>query len=242
MSTQKKVLGAYDRHATRVWESGYRFHPQYMAAKALTDWKLLSAVDLTGRTVLNVGCCEPIDEMQFVEKVIRWVGVDLSPSMVTVAREIVACKLHPNLQPRIEFMVADATQLPFATATFDVVCAFSTIDHIPTPAERQKALEEMARVTRPGGHVVVTVPNRWNRYYDRTVRRMMAEGTSDFGFEYRYSPPELRRALSGTGMVVEEFASSLSMINPVYHAGLEGRLYRLLAPLGARIGYRCRKP
>jgi SAM-dependent methyltransferase len=46
-------------------------------------------------------------------------------------------------------------ELPFADATFDLVCLFDTIEHIP---DEQQALREVRRVLRPGGAVFVSVP------------------------------------------------------------------------------------
>jgi len=49
------------------------------------------------------------------------------------------------------------TRLPFAGGSFDAVVAAEVIEHIP---EVETALEEAARVLRPGGRLVVTVPYR----------------------------------------------------------------------------------
>jgi SAM-dependent methyltransferase len=48
--------------------------------------------------------------------------------------------------------------LPFRDATFDLVLSNEVIEHVQDDRE---AVAEMARVTRPGGHVVIFCPNRW---------------------------------------------------------------------------------
>ena len=81
------------------------------------------------------------------------VGIDLAAPVVDAA-----LAAHPE----VEGHVADVRRLPFETARFDLVVSNSTLDHFDSVAEIAIALEELARVTRPGGRIVVTVDNRGN--------------------------------------------------------------------------------
>jgi SAM-dependent methyltransferase len=56
---------------------------------------------------------------------------------------------------RVGAVAGDATAMPFADGAFDRVIAAEVLEHIPAD---QRALAEIARVTRPGGLVAVTVP------------------------------------------------------------------------------------
>ncbi len=56
---------------------------------------------------------------------------------------------------RVEVRDGDARQLPFADAEFDVVLSASAIHNIYDAAGRRKAIEEIARVTKPGGRVAI---------------------------------------------------------------------------------------
>ncbi len=47
------------------------------------------------------------------------------------------------------------TDLPFSNNSYDLVCAFDVIEHVEDDA---KAVEEMMRVCKPGGHIAITVP------------------------------------------------------------------------------------
>jgi len=144
----KKVHEAYTKYAGRVWERGYRFNPVYIASKALSDWVLLTSVDLSNKTVLNIGCAEPIDELQFVEKVKKWVALDINKKLIKVAEEIAKRKLHPDLFRKLEFVQGYATKMQFEDNTFDIVVSFSTIEHIPEKTLRRNALREIARVVK----------------------------------------------------------------------------------------------
>lgn len=89
----------------------------------------------------------------------RVVGVDRSQALSAAAG---------RRHPAVELVVADAHRLPFADAEFDACRADRTLQHLADPAA---ALGEMARVTRPGGRVVVT-EFRWGLVapgLDRTV-------------------------------------------------------------------------
>jgi SAM-dependent methyltransferase len=55
-------------------------------------------------------------------------------------------------------LAGDANALPFADGHFDRVIAAEILEHIP---DDRTVINEIARVTRPGGRVAVTVPRRW---------------------------------------------------------------------------------
>lgn len=74
-------------------------------------------------------------------------GLDPSPAMLDIARDKAARLAVPLA---LEVGVAEA--LPFADATFDGVSIAFGLRNVP---DRERALGEMARVTRPGGRVVV---------------------------------------------------------------------------------------
>ncbi len=58
--------------------------------------------------------------------------------------------------PRPRFVRAWSDALPFASASFDAVLCKGALDHFDRPAV---AIAEMARVTRPRGHVVLAIAN-----------------------------------------------------------------------------------
>ncbi len=76
------------------------------------------------------------------------VGVDVSVEQINFARK------HRHAQPNVAFETADAMNLPFAGASFDVAVCGLGLNYIPNPA---RGLEEFSRVIRPGGTVAVYV-------------------------------------------------------------------------------------
>ena len=70
------------------------------------------------------------------------VGVDLAPGMVEQARQ----RTPPELAERVRFEQGDAAKLPFEDGAFDLVQLANMIPFF----------EELARVTAPGGHLVLS--------------------------------------------------------------------------------------
>ncbi|MGH9435869.1 MAG: class I SAM-dependent methyltransferase [Terriglobia bacterium] len=77
------------------------------------------------------------------------VGVDRSPAMLHIARSHAA---EEGLDGRVEFLLADASRLCFPDAIFDLVISNSLLHHLNDPVG---AFNELARVTRPEGKVLV---------------------------------------------------------------------------------------
>jgi ubiquinone/menaquinone biosynthesis C-methylase UbiE len=101
-----------------------------------------------GRDVLEVGCGTGLLLERFASFARRAEGVDLSPGMLERARA-----------RGLAVREASATALPHDDASFDVACSFKVLAHVP---DIERALAEMARVTRPGGVVLAEFYNPWS--------------------------------------------------------------------------------
>ena len=95
--------------------------------------------------VLDAGCGAGRMSRYLAERGCLVQGVDLSPSMVAMAR-----RDHPDLV----FTVGSLTDLPYADDRFAGVMLWYSIIHTP-PAGQARIFAEAARVLRPGGHVLV---------------------------------------------------------------------------------------
>jgi SAM-dependent methyltransferase len=62
-------------------------------------------------------------------------------------------------RPRLHASLASLERCPFADESFDLACSAGVIEYL---AEDGPALAELGRVLRPGGHLVLTVTNRWS--------------------------------------------------------------------------------
>ncbi len=240
----RAVVSAYERHAVQIQRGGYRGQWAYVATKALSDWALVDGLDLSGKRILNVGCCEPIDELFFARHPMRcWVGFDRNHSVLAAASEILHAELSDALRSRIALCGGDAACLPFLDASFDLVVSFSALEHIPDAQVRERAFAEISRVTRPGGHVAITLPNRYSLFYF-CHRRHMRRGTADYGYAHLYTPREFRKSLERAGLQPVRFHSEMTGVAclPSYLPSWRLRwLLRQVGYLGERIGYLARR-
>lgn len=88
-----------------------------------------------------------------------------------------------------------ATALEFSDSSFDLVCALDIIEHVE---DDTVAFAELARVTKPGGVLLISVPlheNHWTAFDDLV------------GHGRRYEPANLVRRLEECGFVIERSAA-----------------------------------
>jgi ubiquinone/menaquinone biosynthesis C-methylase UbiE len=95
---------------------------------------------------------------------------DIDATMVTAAEQRFADT------PQVSLRQADATVLPFADASFDVVVSYLMLHHV---IDWERALGEVSRVLRPGGHfvgydLVATPLTEWLHWADRSTHRLIA--------------------------------------------------------------------
>ena len=251
VSRSEAALASYEQLGAQFDQHDPREQYTYMHSKLQSDYTLMERVGVEGKSILNVGCSFPIDELYYARKIGSWVAVDLSPRSVESAKAILERELHPDLAKKFSFRLADACDLPFDDDTFDVSVCMSTIDHIPSAEARQKAVDEMARTTKPGGHVIVTGPNWWNLPYAAGIWKMTREKTLHYGYTTMFSPREMRKMGMRAGLQPISFASSISPPEvwlpgyPViirWPARATFQLLRGLGYFGRRIGYAFEKP
>jgi SAM-dependent methyltransferase len=140
---EERTRGYYDRFAA-TYEAHRAGRSRYH--DLLDELEVELALPyVRGRDVLEVGCGTGLILSRLTEAARRAVGVDLSPGMLARARE-----------RGLDVVEGTATALPFPDASFDVVVSFKTLPHVP---DLRRALQEMARVTRPSGTLVVELYN-----------------------------------------------------------------------------------
>ena len=125
---------------------------------------------------------------------VRVTGIDFARPMLEIGRR----KLRQlGLSGRVELVEGDALSLPFPDATFDVSSIAFGMRNIP---DKRQALREMARVTVPGGRVLVLemafAPNRafrpWYGFYLKRIMPTMARVFVRHGATYTYLADSIR--------------------------------------------------
>jgi SAM-dependent methyltransferase len=126
---------------------------EYLDRTPWTELRLEAVRDLLdpqpGDRVLDLGCAAGAITHYLSTFDAEPVGIDFEPLAIQCARE---------LFPGLRFEVADATQLPFADASFDKAVAADFVEHIED--ETFVAMcAELRRVLVPGGLFAIYAPN-----------------------------------------------------------------------------------
>jgi 2-polyprenyl-3-methyl-5-hydroxy-6-metoxy-1,4-benzoquinol methylase len=133
-------------HEQRIARAGGRFE-----ATAAWHQMALEHIDLSalrGRRILEIGC--GAGEMAKVLSEgtgAHVIAADVSETAVRQARKTA---------PLARVVGASVTSLPFDDDYFDLVVSLETLEHVP---DWTKGLDELVRVTKPGGKLVITTPN-----------------------------------------------------------------------------------
>jgi ubiquinone/menaquinone biosynthesis C-methylase UbiE len=115
------------------WSDG----SDYFSIQARKRYEFACAILPPESTVMDIGC-----------------GAGLGSSMLESHGHAV---VPVDFDDRARALVrADALQLPFKDETFDAIVTFETIEHVP---DGHLFLQEMRRVLRPGGTIVISTPN-----------------------------------------------------------------------------------
>ena len=101
------------------------------------------------KAVLDAACGVGYGSFRLTEFAAAVVGVDISPLAIEYAR-----RRYRN--PRLSFVRADLSCLPFPDHSFDVICAFEAIEHL---REVELFLAEVHRLVRGKGLFVVSTPH-----------------------------------------------------------------------------------
>lgn len=103
-------------------------------------------------SALDVGCGPGLTDGYLAGAFDRLTGVDVSEPMIARARDA---------NPTVRYEHYDGARLPFDSAVFDLSFAVCVLHHV-APGDRSPLVAEIARVTRPGGLVVVLEHNPLN--------------------------------------------------------------------------------
>ena len=152
-----------------------------------------------GDRFLDLGCGAGRHTFEALRRGAEVVALDQNAEDLQGIEEMVAAmaeagEIKPPSAPVT--VLGDALALPFPDGHFDRVLASEILEHIP---DDSAAISEIARVTKPGGLVAVTVPRRWTEQICWLLSDQYHEVEGGHVRIYRGS--ELVAALSTAGLV-----------------------------------------
>lgn len=176
--------------------------------------------DVSGRTVLDVGCGDGDLALELAMRGAIVTGIDASAAMIEAAKG--RAKLR---NANIAFQVAMAETLPFSAEQFDLVTAITILCFVDDAAP---VFTEIARVMRPGGQFVIGELGKWSTW--AAARRVRAWLGSRLWGQGRFrTANELQSLAKHAGFVVK------SVRGAIYYPRWS-LAARLMSPLDSALG------
>jgi len=157
-------------------ETGYDMMSQKFSQTRKFFWRGLEFIKdyaKTGDKILDYGCGNGRLLELFLDKKINYTGVDSSQKLLNLAKN-----KYP--QESANFLKIDPSQpsLPFEDDFFNSTYAIAVFHHFPKE-HAEKMAQELYRVTKKDGYIVITVWNLWQRKYLKNILKNWLEKISD---------------------------------------------------------------
>ncbi len=118
----------------------------------------LENVNFENKLILDVGCGNgDLSNYLSVQYNANITGIDFSTESIKIA----LAKKNAFKAFTSKFLVADAQTLPFENESFDIIVSCECLEHVPDP---QKMINELYRVVKKDGKVILTTENYSNAY------------------------------------------------------------------------------
>lgn len=148
MQLKEKTIAFYN---AMFAHDDYEVH-RYDVGSFCTRHEIIKMIKHPSGSVLEIGT--GISTLLEDLSIFKRSGIDLSPESVSKVQAVFAQK-----KIVADIRVADATDLPFEDASFDVIVTSHLLEHVENDLQ---CIKECARVLKPGGELIIWVPGRVN--------------------------------------------------------------------------------
>lgn len=174
-----------------------------------------------GRSICEVGCGSGTTSAILGGLGAHVTLVDLSPRSLALARGH-----FERMGLRADYCRQDGLRMGFRDGSFDAVWNGGVIEHFSDEG-KIALIREMWRVTRPGGLLLIMVPNALDLPFILGKRLAEWRGKWIFGFEDDLSESRFRRLASAAGVVAAEFHAHNPVVGWWFLPGGRGITRRL---------------
>jgi len=145
-------VAKFDALASRWWDPDGEFRSLHEINPLRLDW-IRQHVQLSGSTVVDIGCGGGILAESMASAGATVTGIDMAEGPLAVAR------LHQHESgAEVDYRQATAEELAAEAAeSFDIVTCLEMLEHVPDPS---LVIESCAEMVKPGGHVFFSTINR----------------------------------------------------------------------------------
>jgi ubiquinone/menaquinone biosynthesis C-methylase UbiE len=154
---QARVVGRFESAAS-FWSDIYRGQDVFSIVHQRRREIALAWADAVGlrngARALEIGCGAGLTAVALAQRGLVVEATDSAPGMLLLARRHAD---EAGVEDRVHLDMADAHSLPFEDGSFDLAIALGVVPWLHSPGA---ALRELARVVRPGAHVIVNSDNR----------------------------------------------------------------------------------
>ena len=172
-----------------------------------------------GDRVLDFGCGNGRLLELFADKKIEYTGVDVSEKLIEIAKQKYSTE-NVNFQK-----ISGQASLAFPNDYFNAIYSIAVFHHLPSEKHRKEIIAELHRGLKPGGKVIVTVWNLWQKKYFKNIlqnwwNKLLGKRNLDWNdcaitfadnqgrvfsrYHHAFTRRELKRLFSEAGFEVEK--------------------------------------
>jgi SAM-dependent methyltransferase len=182
-------------------KSGEYVHPKHLLAETEEQYWYLAYLDAKDR-LLDIGCGNAMHTIKAAGRCAAAAGVDRSEESLGVGLRSCLARGLAN----VRLVRGDVEEgLPFGSWRFDKALCLDLLEHV---SKRDLVLAEIRRVLRPGGILLLAVPNRGTSW-KRRLERAGLFSYSDPDHKIEYTLPELEEELGRNGFAIVELRPSV---------------------------------
>jgi len=187
-----------------VTNSYNRIAPDFKKRRPfLWDWIQSFMYDIRpGSSLMDIGCGGGRVGQECLSKSIKYIGIDSSQSFIDLC-----------IEDGLTALKCDMCDLPFQDNSQDYITSIASFHHIATNERRIAALNEMKRVLRPGGKILLSVwsikqPAKTRRTFTKYGDMMVPwnrPGLETMRYYYIFRMNEIRCLFNECGLIIERY-------------------------------------